>query len=72
MIKGVAHNDEGRLQKSVSLLSIPWKIYTARDSDKNFQLSEQTIQEPLTIGKTVASKNETMPFKIILEYNGLM
>lgn len=67
LVKHVSSNDEGG---SISLLSYPWKIYVACDKDKNFQLSEETIQELLAIGKTIASKDRTMPFKIILEYNG--
>jgi hypothetical protein len=67
LVKRVSSNDEGG---SISLLSYPWKIYVACDKDKNFQLSEETIQELLAIGKTIASKDRTMPFKIILEYNG--
>jgi hypothetical protein len=69
LIKSVARDDDD-LQGSISLLSIPWKIYTACDS-KSFQLSEQTIQKLLSIGKTIASKQKKVPFKIILEYNGL-
>jgi hypothetical protein len=69
LIKSVARDDDS--QGSISLHSIPWKIYTACDN-KSFQLSEQTIQKLLTIGKTIASKHKKVPFKIILDYNGLI
>jgi hypothetical protein len=69
LIKSVARDDDD-LQGSISLLSVPWKIYTACEK-KNFQLSEETVQKLLTIGKTIASKNKKVPFKVILEYNGL-
>jgi hypothetical protein len=56
LVNRIDHNDLDGLQNSISLLSIPWKIYIAGDKDKNFQLSEQTIQELLGVGKTIASK----------------
>jgi hypothetical protein len=56
-------------QDSISLLSIPWKIYIACDDDKNFQLSEEAIQKLHSVGKSIA-KDKPTPFKIILEYNG--
>ena len=68
LIRSVARNDDDS-QGSITLLSIPWKIYTACNN-KSFRLSEHTIQKLLSIGKTIASKHKKVPFKIILEYNG--
>lgn len=70
LVKKTHSINEYGSQDSISLLSIPWKIYIAFDNDKNFQLSEETIQKLLSVGKSIASKDKTTPFKIILEYNG--
>jgi hypothetical protein len=72
LVNRIDHYNHDGLQNSISLLSIPWKIYIACDKDKNFQLSEPTIQELLDVGKTIASKDKSMSFKISLEYNGSM
>jgi hypothetical protein len=72
LVNRINHYIHDGLQNSISLLSIPWKIYIACDKDKNFQLSEPTIQELLDVGKTIASKDKSMSFKISLEYNGSM
>jgi hypothetical protein len=62
---------DASLQNTIPLFLSPWKIYAACDKDKDFHLPEQKIQELLHIGKTIASKDRTMPFKIILEYEGI-
>jgi hypothetical protein len=72
LVNRIDHYNPDGLQNSISLLSIPWKIYIACDKDKNFQLSEQTIQELLSVGKTIASKDKSMSFKISREYDGSM
>lgn len=72
LVNRIDHYNHIGLQNSISLLSIPWKIYIACDKDKNFQLSEQAIQELLGVGKTIASNEKSMSFKIILEYDGSM
>ena len=72
LVNRIDHYNHDDLQNSISLLSIPWKIYIACDKDKNFQLPEQAIQELLGVGKTIASNDKSMSFKIILEYNVAM
>jgi hypothetical protein len=62
--------DDFDLQNTVPLFFFPWKIYAASDKGKNFHLTEQDVQELLRIGKTIASKDKTRRFKIILEYEG--
>ena len=74
--KDLVHNFDSKpvdsnLQNTIPPFLSPWKIYTVCDKDKNFHLPEQKIQELLHIGKTIASKDRTMPFKIILEYEGI-
>jgi hypothetical protein len=69
LVGSIDYNDDCGLQNYI-LLSIPWKIYIASNNDKNLQLSEPVIQKLLGIGKTIALKDKTMPFKIILEYGG--
>ena len=70
LVQNVDSNLVADLQNNTLLFLSPWKIYIACDKDKNFHLSEQKVQELLRIRKTIASKDRTMPFKIILEYEG--
>jgi hypothetical protein len=52
------------------LTSDPWNICLLYPDDKKRNLQEENIQQLVSIGKVIASYDEAVPFKIIIEYNG--
>jgi hypothetical protein len=45
-------------------------IYTTHPKDKRFHLREEDIQQLQHLGDIIASRDKTMPFKVILDYKG--
>jgi hypothetical protein len=45
-------------------------IYTNYPEDKNLRLKEDDIQQLLFLGKAIASRDRSKPFKLIVEYKG--
>jgi len=65
-----------KMDNSPALISYPWSIYTSSPNKTynriSFRLDEESIQQLLLLGKAVASKDKTIPFKITLEYEGVL
>jgi hypothetical protein len=60
------NNNKKSRNNNPILISDPWYI----SSDDNLKLKEDNIQLLLSLGKKIASKDPTRPFKISLEYQG--
>jgi hypothetical protein len=45
-------------------------IYTNYPKDKRFRLNDEDIQQLQLLGKAIASRDKSKPFKVILEYMG--
>jgi hypothetical protein len=61
-----------KMNNSPALISYPWVIHTSSPNNESFRLDEESIQQLLLLGKAIASKDKTMPFKITLEYEGVL
>jgi hypothetical protein len=58
------------LEDSSALTLDVWNINITSPKDDNLKLKEDHMQKLLELGKGIASKDPTKPFRIILEYKG--
>ena len=52
------------------LITDPWSVYMIKSKNKNIVVTEHSLERLLSIGKSMASSDPTMPFGIAIEYKG--
>ena len=52
------------------LITDPWSVYMIKPKNKNILVTEHSLERLLSIGKSMAASDPTMPFGIAIEVQG--